>query len=332
MEIQVKINALMAAMLLAGGLLAGCGDKSGGDTTSADGSSASASAGPEGGKSAMVVAAKDANGRDITVMPFRSAEGRTYVPYMKLGQQFYENSPEHLTYVDLYWSKADPIDEELLAYTISKEFAQEQDPFKRKDMLAALKPKMDEYLARVRQIGDIAIDINDTVRFGQYDMEKKAFPIFLYTTTSNAQVALHGRNSVEYAVLVPSIDQAHGAEFGLLTAEPAAHEVEAKLAGKRDGNGNADVPLVVKGYVFLASAMSDNGGEKATVNSARLEAVVFPDAFDLLVPGTDEVLVTLDKKVLPAGFPADKYFLTRPYDRHGAQSAQLVKAKMGIEG
>jgi len=47
---------------------------------------------------------------------------------------------------------------------------------------------------------------------------------------------------------------------------------------------------------------------------------------------TGEVLVTLDKKVLPAGFPADKYFLTRPYDRHGAQSAELVKARMGIEG
>ncbi|WP_019399053.1 hypothetical protein [Pseudoxanthomonas sp. GW2] len=128
------------------------------------------------------------------------------------------------------------------------------------------------------------------------------------------------------------MDLANSSEFWLPMDEAAAREVEAKLAGKRDGNGNADVPLVVKGYVFLASAMSDNGGEKATVNSARLEAVVFPDAFDLLVPGTGEVLVTLDKKILPAGFPADKYFLTRPYDRHGAQSAQLVKAKMGIEG
>lgn len=332
MEIHLKINALMAAMLLAGGLLAGCGDKSGGDAGSAEGGSTGASAASAGGSDAMVVASKDANGRDITVMPFRSAEGRTYVPYMKLGQQFYENSPEHLAYVDLYWSKADPIDEELLAYTISKEFALEQDPFKRKDMLAALKPEMDAYLARVRRIGDIAIDINDTVRFGQYDMEKKAFPIFLYTSTTNERVDLHGRNSVEFSVVVPGMDLVDGSEFWLPMDEAAAREVEARLAGKRDGNGNADVPVIVKGHVFLASAMSDNGGEKATVNSARLESVVFPDAFDLLVPGTSDVLVTLDKKVLPAGFPADEYFLTRPYDNDGAASAALVKARMGIEG
>ena len=332
MEIQLKINALMAAMLLAGGLLAGCGDKSGGDAASAEGSSASASAAPAGGKGTMLVASKDADGRDITVMPFRSAEGRTYVPYMKLGQQFYVDSPEHMAYVDLYWSKADPIDEELLAYTVSAEFANEQDPFKRKDMLAALKPKMDEYLARVRQIGDIAIDINDTVQFGQYDMEKKAFPIFLYIPTSNARVDLHGRNSVEYAVVVPKMDLANSSQFWLPMDEAAAREVEAKLAGKRDGSGTAETPVIVKGSVFLASALSDNGGEKATVNSARLEAVVFPDAFDLLVPGTQDVLVTLDKNVLPAGFPADSYFLTRPYDKDGAQSAKLVKAKMGIEG
>ncbi|WP_225765970.1 hypothetical protein [Stenotrophomonas sp. Marseille-Q4652] len=327
----MKINPLMAAMLLAGGLLAGCGDKSGGDAASAEGSSASASAKSADGKNAMVVASKDDVGRDITVMPFRSAEGRSYAPYMKLGQQFYPDSPEHLAYVDLYWSKADPIDEELLAYTISKEFANEQDPFKRKDMLAALKPKMDEYLARVRQIGDIAIDINDTVQFGQYDMEKKAFPIFLYTSTSNERVDLHGRNSVEFSVVVPGMDLANSSQFWLPMDEAAARAIEAKLAGKRDGSGNAEVPLIVKGHVLLASAMPDNGGEMATVNSARLEAVVFPDAFDLLVPGTADVLVTLDKKVLPAGFPADKYFLTRPYDNDGAASAALVKARMGIE-
>jgi hypothetical protein len=331
MESHLKINALMAAMLLAGGLLAGCGDKSGGDAASAEGSSASASAKSADGKNAMVVASKDHVGRDITLMPFRSAEGRTYAPYMKMGQQFYENSPEHLAYVDLYWSKADPIDEELLAYTLSKEFAQEQDPFKRKDMLAALKPEMDAYLARVRQIGDIAIDMDDTVRFGAYDMEKKGFPIYFYTQTTNERVDLHGRHAVEYAVVVPSMDLNNGDTYFLPMDEAAARAIEAELAGKRDGSGNAEVPLIVKGHVFLASAMPDNGGEKATVNSARLEAVVFPDAFDLLVPGTADVLVTLDKKVLPAGFPADKYFLTRPYDNDGAASAALVKARMGIE-
>lgn len=323
----MKINALMASMLLAGGLLAGCGDKEAGETASEGGVPSAVT----GGKEGQVIPAKDHVGRDITLMPFRSAEGRTYVPYMKMGQQFYDNSPEHLAYVDLYWSKADPIDEELLAYTVSKEFANEQDPFKRKDMLATLKPEMDAYLARVRQIGDIAIDMNDTVRFGAYDMEKKGFPIYFFTQTTNERVDLHGRNAVEYAVVVPSMDLNNGDTYFLPMDEAAAREVEAKLAGKRDGNGNADVPVIVKGHVFLASAMSDNGGEKATVNSARLESVVFPDAFDLLVPGTSDVLVTLDKKVLPAGFPADEYFLTRPYDNDGAASAALVKAKMGIE-
>ena len=323
----MKINALMASMLLAGGLLAGCGDKEAGGAA-AEGGVLSA---VTGAKEGQVIPAKDDVGRDITVMPFRSAEGRTYVPYMKLGQQFYVDSPEHLAYVDLYWSKADPIDEELLAYTVSKEYANEQDPFKRKDMLAALKPEMDAYLARVRQIGDIAIDIDDTVQFGQYDMEKKAFPIFLYTNTINARVDLHGRNSVEYAVVVPGMDLANSSQFWLPMEEDAARALEARLAGKRDGSGTANTPVIVKGSVFLSGAHADNGGEKATVNSARLEAVVFPDAFDLLVPGTSEVLVTLDKSVLPAGFPAGSTFLTRPYDNQGAASASLVKAKMGIE-
>ena len=323
----MKINALMASMLLAGGLLAGCGDKEAGEGASVGGVLSAVT----GAKEGQVIPSKDDVGRDITVMPFRSAEGRTYVPYMKLGQQFYVDSPEHLAYVDLYWSKADPIDEELLAYTVSKEFAKEQDPFKRKDLLASLKPEMDAYLARVRQIGDIAIDMDKTVRFGQYDMEKKAFPIFLYTSTINERVDLHDRNSVEYAVVVPSMELSGSEEFYLPMDEAAAREIEAKLSGKRDGNGKADVPLIVKGHVFLATAMPDGGAEKATVNSAILEAVVFPDAFDLLVPGTNEVLVTLDKKVLPAGFPAGKYFLTRPYDNDGAASAELVKAKMGIE-
>lgn len=326
----VKLNKLMMAMVVAG-VLAGCADKGGeqGGEQTAAGRSTTAVSGPD-----QVIAGTDADGRTTALMPFRDVAGRNYAPHMTLGQQFNYGSPEHLAYIDLYWSKTDPVDNALLAYTLSPEFAAEKDAFKRQDMLAALQPQIDAYLQRVRTIGDVAIKLDDTLRVGPYDMEKKAYPLFLFIPGKSLTVSVSDYSPVEYTVYTAPLDMTDmtNGDFMLPVDEAGAREIEGKLASMRDGMGFAHLPIVFKGRVFHAQGFERGGGDApASVNSAELEAVLFPDAFDLLLPGSDDVLLTLTSKELGPGFPVDSDFLGSMPGTPPARAGYDIRTRIGLD-
>ena len=149
---------------------------------------------------------KDQNGRDTALLPLRDVAGCTYAPHMTLGTAFVPRGQEHFASIDLYWSKAETVDKAVLADTLSPAFAAEKDAFKRQDMLTALQPEMEAYLARVRQIGDIAINRDDQMRVGPYDMEKQAYPLFLHVPAAVRTVDVYDYDPVEYTVAMPMRD------------------------------------------------------------------------------------------------------------------------------
>lgn len=324
----MKLNKLMMAMMVAAGMLAGCGDK---PTT--EGGEQAAAAAPGKQKPDQVIAGKDAVGRPTALMPLRDVAGRSYAPHT-LSQQFVYGSPEHLAYIDLYWSKAEPVDNALLAYTLSPEYAAEKDAFKRQDMLVALQPQIDAYLERVRKISDVAIKLDDTLRIGAYDMEKKAYPLFVYIPGKSMTVNAHDYSPVKYTVYTAPLsmtDMVEG-EFMLPVDEARAREIEGKLAPMRDGMGFAQLPLVFKGRVFHAQGFERGGGDApASVNGGELEAVLFPDAYDLLLPGSDEVLLTLTNKELGPGFPVDSNFLGSMPGTPSARAGRAIRTRIGLD-
>lgn len=323
----MKLNKLMVAMVMAS-MLAGCGDKA------AEGQASAAGVETATAKPGQLIAGKDHVGRPVALMPFRDTAGRTYAPHMTAGQEFVYGSPEHMAYIDLYWSKADPVDNALLAYTLSPEYAAEKDAFKRQEMLAALQPQIDAYLERVRKIGDIAINLDDELRVGPYDMEKKAYPLFMYIPGTSLTVGVQDYSPVEYTVYtVPlSMTDLTDGDFMLPVEETRARELEAKLAPLRNGMGFVELPIVMKGHVFHAQGFERGGGHgPASVNSAELEAVVFPDAFDLLLPGSDEVLLTLTNKELGVGFPVDADFLGSMPGTPSARAGAAIRSRIGLD-
>lgn len=325
----MKLNTLMAALAVTA-MLAGCGDKTaqqGGDAAASGSSAVDAKAG-------QLIAAKDRVGRTVALMPLRDAAGRTYAPHMTLGQQFTYGSPEHHAYMDLYWSKADPVDNALVAYSLFPEFAAEKDAFKRQDMLAALQPQIDAYLARVRQIGDVAIGLDYGLRVGAYDMEKKAYPLSLSIPGKSLTVGVHDFSRVEYTVFTAPLNMLDltDGDFMLPVEEARAREIEGKLASLRDGMGFAELPVVFKGHVFHAQGFDRSGGDApASVNGAELEAVLFPDAYDLLLPGSDEVLLTLSSKEMGPGFPVDSTFLGSVPGTPAARAGDGIRSRIGLD-
>jgi len=312
----LKINTLMAAMLVAGGLLAGCGDKAGepaGDT----GAAAVADHGAAGGGKPYL--AKDAYDRDILVMDRRDSAGRTYAPFVTFADSYRHGDDMHRAFLDLYFSKVENVDRELLANILSADFRNERDSFKRQDMLAALAPQIDAYLERVRGIGDIAIDTGSTVDIKPYDMEQKGYPMFSYMSFKHLSLEAWEDSRVDVSVYIPAQNLTRDAneDFVLKVDQARARELEAVLAPLRDGNRNATLKVVVKGSATYAGGTTENNGTLGDLSS-----VVIPDAFDLVHPRTGEVLFTINTQdMLPYYEVADGNFLDGDRFVRGVPSA-----------
>ena len=322
----MTINKLMVAMLVAGGLLVGCGDKGEG---AADGEGGGLLSAVTGGGKGKPYIAKDEMDRDITVMDRRDASGRTYKPFVTFVDQYQFGDANHQAYIDLYFSKVDEVNREALASFLSEEFRKEKDSFKRQDMLTALAPEMDAYLARVKQIGDIAIDTKETAEIKPYDAEQKGFPMFGFLSFKHLSLYAWEDSYLGVSLFIPdqNLVQDPNVPFVLKADEARAREIEAKLAPLRDGSRNAKVNVIVKGSATYAGGDYGNG-------SGDLTTVVIPDAFDLVLADTGEVLFTItNKEMLPYYEVGGGYFLDGNRFNKGVSSdvRRGYMEKFGIE-
>ena len=70
-----------------------------------------------------------------------------------------------------------PVDYDKVSEKISRDYNRTQDAFKRKDIAAALKPAIDQEIAKARQSGYVVMDLSDYPVLESFDFAKKTFAI-----------------------------------------------------------------------------------------------------------------------------------------------------------
>ncbi len=74
-----------------------------------------------------------------------------------------------------------PVDYEKVAERVSTDYQQTQDAFKRKDIVAALKPAIDQEIAKVRQNAYFQMEMGDRGTLDSFNFEKKSFGVPAFT-------------------------------------------------------------------------------------------------------------------------------------------------------
>ncbi len=70
-----------------------------------------------------------------------------------------------------------PIDYEKIAGVLSQKYRYENDEFKKRDLLAALKPQIDQEVSRAKEQRYYRMEIGDQSGIGKYDFDTKSFAI-----------------------------------------------------------------------------------------------------------------------------------------------------------
>lgn len=100
-----------------------------------------------------------------------------YIP-LDNTRRYVIGSPEHLklmeSYRNLYWSSA-KIDYELLAYDFIDGYADEEDAFKKKDLIKANKEKLDDIYKNLPKDKYFAVRRNDLIELNKYSDKDKGF-------------------------------------------------------------------------------------------------------------------------------------------------------------
>lgn len=84
------------------------------------------------------------------------------------------NSGKELMFVYLALSTM-PVDYEKVARAISNDYRSQQDEFKKRDILNAMKPGIDKEIAKAKEQRYFYIDLNDQI--DKYDFDAKSFPL-----------------------------------------------------------------------------------------------------------------------------------------------------------
>lgn len=118
------------------------------------------------------------------------------------------NSGAQLYYAYLALSGM-PVDYDKVSEKISKEYSRTQDAFKRKDMVAALQPAIDQEIAKSRQSGYYVMDLGDYPVLESFDFAKKTFAVKPFADASGyryfndiSDVTLAFSNPADFRALV----------------------------------------------------------------------------------------------------------------------------------
>ncbi len=90
----------------------------------------------------------------------------------------YENLESGNQLMFQYYARSGlPVDHEALARHVSREYAQTSDTFRQRDLLNALKPRIDASLAQAAANPYLRIDIANETLISAYDFARKGFPL-----------------------------------------------------------------------------------------------------------------------------------------------------------
>lgn len=80
-----------------------------------------------------------------------------------------------------------PVDYDKVAEAISRDYQQTQDAFKRKDIAAALKPAIDQEIAKARQSAYFQMEINGYNLLEGFNFEKKTFAVKAFADAGSSR-------------------------------------------------------------------------------------------------------------------------------------------------
>lgn len=165
--------------------------------------------------------------------------------------QYQELSSDKLTYLNLALS-APPVDYEKVAWATSAEYRATFDAFKKKDLLAVLKPQIDARLAETKRTGRyLYVDFQPgAIYLDHYNLDKKAFPI---SGLSLGNYRLSNADAFKY---LPMSDENKAREVEAAIAKGVAYKISAN-EGSLAVSGR--FPTISRLYVF-AQGMGADGG------------------------------------------------------------------------
>jgi len=101
-----------------------------------------------------------------------------------------------------------PIDYEKVGESYSKEYQQTSDSFKKKDILTALKPRIDQEIAQAKSSPYILLESTESSPLDRYDFNKKSFAVKEFASNDrytyyydNSQYTLSKTNAIQFASL-----------------------------------------------------------------------------------------------------------------------------------
>jgi Domain of unknown function (DUF4852) len=114
-----------------------------------------------------------------------------------------------------------PVNYERVAQMMSNEYGEERDEFKKRDLMASLKPAIDKGIEKAKQNRYYSIVIGDGLQLQNYDFESKSF---LITALSNASIGQFFNNNRDYGL---KFSNASSFKNLVVTDENLARKIEA---------------------------------------------------------------------------------------------------------
>lgn len=131
-----------------------------------------------------------------------------------------------------------PIDYDKVAGVLSQKYRYENDEFKKRDLLAALKPQIDQEVSRAKEQRYYRMDIGDQSGIGKYDFDTKSFAINCVPEASGYRYFMD--NAQEY-----HLSFSNGQAFRQLKVS------DENLAREIEGLRSKYNTLVVEAYFFV---------------------------------------------------------------------------------
>lgn len=148
-----------------------------------------------------------------------------------------------------------PIDHKEIAEKYSKDYSRASDEFKKNDLLIALKPRIDEEIAKSKSARYVKISMNRAIE--KFDFEKKGFP--LTDMVWDPRSYQYFNDNSEY-----KLSFSNGESYRYL--KTASEEDARKIEGMR----SAGTPMNLMVYCFMQDADPSNKSIKAEIVKVSL--------------------------------------------------------------
>lgn len=223
-----------------------------------------------------------------------------YPTLIDFSASYYDFDEVHRLYPDLYLANTQDVPAEVWAEIVDPQFREVTDSFARKDRLAELAPKIEEYKKKVAAISpNVTILPRETIAISPYNIERETFSIEYKIDAEGAAIdwtAEHYSNSaLNFGISTTTayFKAARGENtYEVKVDEATARKLEGYLSQKRSSaTQSVSMPFILKGYVLDTVAEGRN-----------FVTIVMPEVVEVIDPDTREVYLTLGEKDLAPKF------------------------------